>query len=211
MRRSLLSGSFVAAVLAVVGAGCSSSTTTPTTPTTPSAVTETFTGTLTVNGSVTFPYVVAQAGSTNATIKSLDPVASVTVKSGGTGNFEVGETVYQGDSLDTATWTAVVNAWLPGSQIAVSSMTGTFTADGAIVGSASGARWTGDTVATTVVGLALGTWSGTVCSVVLTADLAGVGSAIYGQVQGQGSLCARVYDVGKITAPATFTVEVTHF
>lgn len=212
MHRLSLCGSLVVTALALTGSACSSESTPPTTPSNPTAVTETFTGTVTVNGAVSFPYIATQAGSTNATIKTLDPTAMVTVKSGGTGGFIAGETVYQGATLDTATWTATVASWLPNSSVlTVNSLSGGFTADGAITGVDSKASWAGSTISTTVVGIALGTWSGTVCSVVLANDTAGVGGLIAGVVQGAGSLCARVYDVGKLPNTTTFTIEVTHF
>ena len=65
--------------------------------------------------------------------------------------------------------------------------------------------------ATAIVGIALGTWSGTTCSIVLANDIASQGSVVSGVVQDAGVLCARVYDVGKLTAPTTFTIDVTHF
>jgi hypothetical protein len=212
MRRLSLCGSLLVAAAAVTGSACSDPPTTPTTPNTPTATTETFTGTLTLNGAVTFPYISTQAGSTNATIKTLDPDASVVMKADGTGNFVAGETVFQGETLETATWTAVVGSWHPAtSTLTVKGLVGGFTVDAVVNGVDSKAAWTGGSIATTVVGIALGTWSGTVCSVVLANDFAGVGGLITGVVQGQGSLCARVYDVGKLSNTATFTIEVTHY
>lgn len=211
MSRLSLSGVLVVAV-ALTGAGCNSdSTTTPTTPT-PTAVTETFTGSLPVNGAVTFPFVANQAGSANAVLKGMQPDIAVTVNAGGSGAFAPGETVFQGPAAGAATWSATVHAWVPASSIlAVRSVTGSFTPDGVLTGGTSGAKWTGKTIDTTIIGIALGTWSGTTCSVVLANDLSSVGSQVTGVVQGAGSLCARVYDVGKIVTPATFTIEVTHF
>ncbi len=53
--------------------------------------------------------------------------------------------------------------------------------------------------------------SGTTCSIVLANDLTGVDGTVTGAVQGPGSLCARVYDVGRLETTATFTIEVAHF
>jgi hypothetical protein len=202
----------VGVLTAFTAAGCNSDpTTTPTTPTTPTAVTETFSGTLTVNGAVTFPFVANQAGSANATIKALQPDAVVTTGAGA-GGFTVGETVYQGPSLAEATWSAVVSGWNPSANaLAVRSLVGTLTVDGEVVGADSGTRRSGTAITATVIGIALGTWSGTTCSIVLANDVSGLGSAVTGAVQGAGSLCARVYDVGKLTGAATFTIEVSHF
>lgn len=62
----------------------------------------------------------------------------------------------------------------------------------------------------TVVGLSLGTWNGTSCAVVLANDLAAQGTTVTGSVTGIGTLCARVYDVGKVVAPLDYQVTVVH-
>ena len=61
------------------------------------------------------------------------------------------------------------------------------------------------------IGMAVGTSTGTTCTAVLADDNAGFGSTIFGAVQGAGSLCLRVYDVGKMTGSVTFTVDVEHY
>ncbi len=63
---------------------------------------------------------------------------------------------------------------------------------------------------TIVIGVALGTWNGTSCQVLLANDAAAQGATVLGSVSGVGVLCLRVYDVGKLTATATYTVDVTH-
>jgi hypothetical protein len=63
---------------------------------------------------------------------------------------------------------------------------------------------------TAVVGLSLGTWNGSSCQIVLANDQAVRGGSIIGQVSGVGNLCLRVYDSGKLTAPVTFSVDVSH-
>lgn len=63
---------------------------------------------------------------------------------------------------------------------------------------------------TLVIGVALGTWNGTACQVLLANDAAAQGATVLGSVSGVGILCLRVYDPGKLTAAATYTVDVTH-
>jgi hypothetical protein len=212
MRRPMFRGVLVLALMAATATACDKSNpSTPTTPT-PTATTETFSGTLQINAALTFPFVVSQAGSAIATISALDPDVTIGTKAGGTGNFRVGELVYQGDSFDNATVTATVYGWNPSTGIlSLRDYTGSFTADAAIVGVDSAAQWIVGSIDTPVIGIALGTWSGTTCSIVLANDVSSAGSSVNGAVQGQGTLCARVYDVGKLTLPATFTIEVTHF
>ena len=63
---------------------------------------------------------------------------------------------------------------------------------------------------TTVVGLSLGTWNGSSCSIVLSNDQAIQGTTIFGSVTAIGTLCARVYDVGKVGSPLDYQISVTH-
>ena len=60
------------------------------------------------------------------------------------------------------------------------------------------------------IGMSLGTWTGTSCTVVLTNDKAVQGSTLVGSASGAGSLCLRMYDVGKLTQPVTYQVQVAH-
>jgi hypothetical protein len=62
----------------------------------------------------------------------------------------------------------------------------------------------------TVVGLALGTWNGTICQVILANDNTSRGITVTGQASSGGNLCTRVYDVGQLGSQATFTVTVVH-
>lgn len=213
MRRLLLRGVLVI-TLAAVAAACGDDPTIPTQPTVPTVVTETFTGTLTVNGAVTFPFAVSQAGSANSSMKALQPLLTLRVAAGGAGDYTVGETVFQGAALASATVTGVVSGWNSGTRLLTlssTSATGSFIVDTPVIGGTNGATWTTSEVIPAVVGMALGTWSGTTCSVVLANDLTGVGGAVAGTVQGAGVLCARVYDVGRLLGPTTFTIDVTHF
>jgi hypothetical protein len=64
--------------------------------------------------------------------------------------------------------------------------------------------------ATIVIGLSIGTWNGNACQVVLARDGAAAGDSIVGQASNLGNLCARVYDIGNVVAPITFTITVEH-
>jgi ABC-type Fe3+-hydroxamate transport system substrate-binding protein len=95
---------------------------------------------------------------------------------------------------------------------------GTITVNGAIthpfvVTAPSTVTATMGTVSTgtdTVIGLALGTWNGEFCQIVLANDAAGEGKFVIGLAQTAGNFCVRVYDSGKLTAPATYSVTVIH-
>ncbi len=63
---------------------------------------------------------------------------------------------------------------------------------------------------TIVVGLALGTWNGSACQVIIANDAATQGTVVTGTTGGAGNLCVRVYDVGNLTANEDFTVTVVH-
>jgi hypothetical protein len=66
----------------------------------------------------------------------------------------------------------------------------------------------GDTVA---VGLSLGTWNGQACQIILRNDAALLNATVSGTAQQTGRFCVSIYDVGNLTAPSTYTIEVTHF
>jgi hypothetical protein len=61
-----------------------------------------------------------------------------------------------------------------------------------------------------IIGIALGTWNGTSCQWITANDNTGIGSGISAIANGAGNLCARVYDVGKLTGPVSFEVSITH-
>ena len=65
---------------------------------------------------------------------------------------------------------------------------------------------------TLVVSFALGTWTGSACSVVLENAAATGGAQLQGTMTGAGTLCVRVGDQGNIppNQPASYTIEVTH-
>jgi hypothetical protein len=95
---------------------------------------------------------------------------------------------------------------------------GTITVNGAIThvfsvtqrGSVSATLTSVGPDATLTIGVSLGTWNGTTCQIILANDQTAVGSGAAGTVSGVGNLCLRVYDVGKLTAPATYSVDVVH-
>jgi hypothetical protein len=75
--RRFISGLLVLGTIAVGAAGCNDDTpvtppTNPTNPTTPT-VTETFSGTLTMNGANTFPFTATAGGTVTLTLTSLAP------------------------------------------------------------------------------------------------------------------------------------------
>jgi hypothetical protein len=65
---------------------------------------------------------------------------------------------------------------------------------------------------TAVVGFALGRWnaSSSFCEQIIPKDDAVQGQILTGNVAGLGTLCARIYDTGKLTAPIGYTVTVVH-
>jgi hypothetical protein len=63
---------------------------------------------------------------------------------------------------------------------------------------------------TVAVGLAIGTWNGITCAIVLSNDNAVETSAVIGQAGGVGQLCVRIYDVGKIEDRIDFELSVVH-
>ena len=128
-------------LLSVMAAGCGDDNT-PTLPTnpTPVTVTETFTGTLAVNGGTSHPFPIASVigGDVLATLKSIAP-------------------------------------------------------DGG-----------------SVLGFQLGTWNGATCQAIISNDRATVPTSILGRATATGMLCARVYDIGALSAPQDYEIEVTH-
>lgn len=61
------------------------------------------------------------------------------------------------------------------------------------------------------VGLALGTWNGAVCQIVLSNDNAVVTTVVSGGVSAVGSLCVRIADVaGTLPVPTSYQIIVVH-
>jgi hypothetical protein len=67
-----------------------------------------------------------------------------------------------------------------------------------------------DPAASPAFGLSLGTWNGTACQIIIANDAAALNSIVTGQVTAATSLCARVYDAGRLTDPLTYTITVVH-
>src|SRR5690349_16553992 len=68
---------------------------------------------------------------------------------------------------------------------------------------------------TQVVGLSLGVWTGAQCSTSpqtggASNDTATTGSTITLNATAAGNLCARLYDVGFVTQPVLYTMQITH-
>lgn len=63
---------------------------------------------------------------------------------------------------------------------------------------------------TVAIGVALGTWNGTACQLVVANDNAVQGAVVIAQGSSNGTLCARVFDVGNLTATESFTLSVLH-
>lgn len=61
------------------------------------------------------------------------------------------------------------------------------------------------------MGLSLGIWNGSSCSVVIANDNAFVNSTVIGAASATGTLCVRAYDIGKLTATQTVELSVTHY
>ena len=63
---------------------------------------------------------------------------------------------------------------------------------------------------TLIIGLSLGTWTGSACQAVVPNDGATQGTIVTGTLTAAASLCARVYDTGKVTTPVEFSVSIVH-
>ena len=61
------------------------------------------------------------------------------------------------------------------------------------------------------IGVSLGTWNGTSCQWITANDQTGVGSGVAAYANGPGQLCARVYDVGRLTEAVTFKLTIKHY
>jgi hypothetical protein len=63
---------------------------------------------------------------------------------------------------------------------------------------------------TIALGLALGTWDGVACQILIVNDNATAGVVVTGTVSAAGSLCVRVFDVGYVVDPLSYEVRVAH-
>ena len=60
------------------------------------------------------------------------------------------------------------------------------------------------------MGFALGTWNGSSCSLVIAKTDAVETTVIIGAVSALGSLCVYIHDVGNLSAPTEYEIEVLH-
>ena len=132
--------SFSALIFAcAAAASCGDDPATPSTPIeTPVQISETFDGSITINGAFTHTFVTGQAGQATATLTSLSP--------------------------DSAA----------------------------------------------IVSFVFGTWNGQYCQAILFKDDATTGANLIGNAS-LGSFCVRVADVGRLTAPTSYSITVQHF
>jgi hypothetical protein len=62
-----------------------------------------------------------------------------------------------------------------------------------------------------LIGVALGTWNGALCQVILANDQAKQGTIVTGNVSSIGTLCLRVTDArGTLPGEATFDIQLVH-
>lgn len=130
--------SISAIILACAAAGCGDDAPPVVPQETPVQITETFTGTINVNGAATHTFVIERPGQAAATLVTLSPDA------------------------------------------------------------------------TAVVSFMFGTWNGQYCSVVFVKDDATTGAVLVGNASA-GPFCVRIADIGRLTAPTDYSINVTHF
>jgi hypothetical protein len=63
---------------------------------------------------------------------------------------------------------------------------------------------------TAKVSMALGTWNGAACAIVIANDAATAGTVLLGTITAAGNLCVRMSDPGILTGPVTFNVSIVH-
>lgn len=61
-----------------------------------------------------------------------------------------------------------------------------------------------------IVGLQLGVWNGTSCTASSSTDTATTGSSITLTASSAGVVCVRLYDVGFVTDPVLYQLQVVH-
>ena len=101
----------------------------------------------------------------------------------------------------------------------VSTFTGTLSLNGAVthnftvtgIGSMTGRLTSLQPDLNNPVGFSLGTWNGSICQTVLSADTAVQGTLIVGVASAPGEFCVRIYDAaGTVLQPQTYLIEVEH-
>lgn len=105
----------------------------------------------------------------------------------------------------------------PVTETVTETYSGTLNRNGAVtfpfaVGAAGTATATlaGLTPNTVAVGFTMGTWNGVACASVIANDNATEFAQIVGSAGSAGNLCLRIHDVGRLSAPLTFTITVKH-
>jgi hypothetical protein len=64
---------------------------------------------------------------------------------------------------------------------------------------------------TAVIGVGIGVWNGTACTIWRVNNQMGQGASMADiGVSGVGNLCLHVYDPGTLTAPVTYSIDVSH-
>lgn len=117
-----------------------------------------------------------------------------------------------------STTTTPTTPTLPSPITTTETFTGSLTVNGAVThvfvstvsGTVTAQITTVDPSASQVFGLSLGTWNGSSCQIVIANDAAVLNSIVTGQVTAATNLCARVYDVGKLTDALSYTITVIH-
>lgn len=116
------------------------------------------------------------------------------------------------NDVDTTTPTGpapTITETFSGTIVVNGAATHTFTIAAAGLVSATLTEITPD--ATVLIGMALGTWNGANCQIVLPKDDAIQGFVLTGQVSGPGTLCARIYDpASRLTEALNYTITVVH-
>ena len=64
---------------------------------------------------------------------------------------------------------------------------------------------------TVTIGVALGTWNGIACQLIITNDAAKLSSVTIGTATGPGVLCVRMSDVGQLSGATNYEVRVDHY
>jgi hypothetical protein len=91
------------------------------------------------------------------------------------------------------------------------SVNGAFTFDFQVVAAGSmTATLTSLSDTTKAISLALGTFNGVTCQIVLANDKATQGAIVTGTASAASRFCARVSDVGMLTESVTFEITVVH-
>jgi hypothetical protein len=65
---------------------------------------------------------------------------------------------------------------------------------------------------TVTVGIALGTWNGSACQLIIANDAAKLSTSVLGTATAPGTLCVRMSDAaGQLTAPTSYELRVDHY